>query len=285
MPKVLVVDDSLSVRKVVERALEARSIQVITAASGAEAIIRIEREAPDLVICDVIMPDKDGYEICEFVKSRPDLSKTPVLLISGIVNGTVLERAAKVQSDDVMRKPFAAEELVRKIDNFLSPGGPTTPLLAAATGTVGRTDPPAPSLSSLTGLPTRARDPVPEASPSPAAPDLKAVLGQFAGVSGVVVAALVDREGFLIESTGALRDEVHLAWALAASVAQAAAGTGQELNQGVLQAMILEYEGGIILLHTVGSAAMLAVVLNDPTILGKVRYNVKRALPDLLRSM
>jgi CheY-like chemotaxis protein len=285
MPKVLVVDDSLSVRKVVERALEARSIQVLTAASGAEAIIRIERDAPDLVICDVIMPDKDGYEICEFVKSHPDLSKTPVLLISGIVNGTVLERAAKAQSDDVMRKPFAAEELVRKIDNFLSPGGPTTPLLAAATGTVGRTDPPAPSLSSLTGLPTRARDPVPEASPSPAAPDLKAVLGQFAGVSGVVVAALVDREGFLIESTGEVRNEVHVAWAQAASVAQSAAGTGQELNQGVLQAMILEYEGGIILLHTVGSTAMLAVVLNDPTILGKVRYNVKRALPDLLRLM
>ncbi len=285
MPKVLVVDDSLSVRKVVERALEARSIQVLTAASGAEAIARIERDAPDLVICDVIMPDKDGYEICEFVKSHPDFSKIPVLLISGIVNGTVLERAAKVQSDDVMRKPFAAEELVRKIDSFLSPGGPRTPLLAAATGTAERTDPTAPSLSSLTGLPTRAQDPVPEASAVPSAPDLKAVLGQFGGVPGVVVAALVDREGFLIESAGEVTGEVDLAWALAASVAQAAAGAGQELNQGMLQAMILEYEGGIILLHAVGSAAMLAVVLNDPTILGKVRYNVKRALPELLRAM
>ena len=285
MPKVLVVDDSLSVRKVVERALEARSIQVITAASGAEAIARIERDAPDLVICDVIMPDKDGYEICEFVKSHPDFSKIPVLLISGIVNGTVLERAAKVQSDDVMRKPFAAEELVRKIDSFLSPGGPRTPLLAAATGAAERADPTAPSLSSLTGLPTRAQDPVPEASAVPPAPDLKAVLGRFGGVPGVVVAALVDREGFLIESAGEVTGEVGLAWALAASVAQAAAGAGQELNQGVLQAMILEFEGGIILLHAVGSAAMLAVVLNDPTILGKVRYNVKRALPELLRAM
>jgi len=285
MPKVLVVDDSLSVRKVVERALEARSIQVLTAATGAEAITRIEREAPDLVICDVIMPDKDGYEICEFVKSHPDFARTPVLLISGIVNGAVLERAAKAQSDDVMRKPFAAEELVRKIDNFLSPGGPTTPLLAAATGTFGRADPRSPSLSSLTGLPTRARDPVPEASASPVAPDLKAVLGQLAGLAGVVVAALVDREGFLIESTGEATDEVHVAWAQAAVVAQAAAGTGQELNQGVLQALILEYEGGVILLHSVGSGAMLAIVLNDPTVLGKVRYNVKRALPDLLRSV
>ena len=284
MPKVLVVDDSLSVRKVVERALEARSIQVLTAASGAEAIARIEQDTPDLVICDVIMPDKDGYAICEFVKRHPDLSRTPVLLISGIVNGTVLERAAKVQSDDVMRKPFAAEELVRKIDNFLAPGGPRTTLLPAAAAPE-RADPTAPSLSALTGLPTRGQDPVPDASAPPEPADLKAVLGQFAGMPGVVVAALVDREGLLVESAGSATGEVDLAWAQAAAVAQSAAGTGQELNQGVLQAMILEYEGGTILLHAVGSAAMLVVVLNDPTMLGKVRYNVKRALSELLRAM
>ncbi|HLE44560.1 MAG TPA: response regulator [Methylomirabilota bacterium] len=285
MTKVLVVDDSLSVRKVIERALEARSIQVVSAATGSEAIERIERDAPDLVICDVIMPDKDGYEICEFVKSHPDLGRTPVLLISGIVNGTVLERAAKVQSDDVMRKPFAAEELMRKVDGFLSPGGLRTSLLAAATGTTDRAAPTAPSLASLSGLITRAQDPVPDASAPLPPPDLKSALAPVTSVPGVVVAALVDREGFLIESTGEVPGEAEVAWALAASVAQSAAGTGQELNQGVLQAMILEYEGGIVLLHAVGSAAMLAVVLNDPTILGKVRYSVKRALPDLLRAM
>jgi CheY-like chemotaxis protein len=285
MTKVLVVDDSLSVRKVIERALEARSIQVVSAATGSEAIERIERDAPDLVICDVIMPDKDGYEICEFVKSHPDLGRTPVLLISGIVNGTVLERAAKVQSDDVMRKPFAAEELMRKIDGFLSPGGLRTSLLPAAMGTTDRAAPTAPSLASLSGLITRAQDPVPDASAPLPPPDLKSALAPVTSVPGVVVAALVDREGFLIESTGEVPGEAEVAWALAASVAQSAAGTGQELNQGVLQAISLEYEGGIVLLHAVGSAAMLAVVLNDPTILGKVRYSVKRALPDLLRAM
>ena len=66
------------------------------------------------------MPDMDGYQICDFVKKHPTLSHTPVLLISGIVNGTVLERAAKVRSDDVMRKPFAAEELLQRIESFLS---------------------------------------------------------------------------------------------------------------------------------------------------------------------
>ncbi|MBI4013437.1 MAG: response regulator [Candidatus Rokubacteria bacterium] len=285
MPKVLVVDDSLTVRKVVERALEARSIEVVTAATGTEAIERIERDTPDLVICDVIMPDKDGYEICEFVKSHPDLGKTPVLLISGIVNGSVLERAAKVQSDDVMRKPFAAEELVRKIDRFLSPGAPRAPLRPTVTGTPDRAEPAAPSLTALTGLVTRAQDPVPDAGAALPPPDLKTALAPFASVAGVLVAALVDREGFLIECTGEVPGEAEVAWALAASVAQSAAGTGQELNQGMLQALILEYEGGIVLLHTVGSAAMLAVVLNDATILGKVRYSVKRALPELLRAM
>ncbi len=120
MPKVLVVDDSLSVRKVVQRALESRRIEVLSAASGTEALEQIGREAPDLIVCDVIMPDMDGYQICDFVKKHPTLGHTPVLLISGIVNGTVLERAAKVRSDDVMRKPFAAEELLQRIESFLN---------------------------------------------------------------------------------------------------------------------------------------------------------------------
>ncbi len=235
------------------------------------------------MICDVIMPDKDGYEICQFVKNHPDLGRTPVLLISGIVNGTVLERAAKAQSDDVMRKPFAAEELVRKIDSFLAPGGLKSPLLPAATGSGERE--PAPTLSSLSGLVTRARDPVPESSAPASPPDLNGVLVQFTLVPGVVAAAVVDREGFVVESAGGVAGDTELAWALAAAVAQSAAGVGQELTQGVLQAMILEYEGGIVLLHAVGSEAMIAVVLNDPTILGKVRYSVKRAVPELLRAL
>ena len=90
MPKVLVVDDSLSVRKVVQRALESRRIEVLSAASGSEALEQIGREAPDLIVCDVIMPDMDGYQICDFVKKHETLGHTPVLLISGIVNGTVL---------------------------------------------------------------------------------------------------------------------------------------------------------------------------------------------------
>jgi len=128
MPKVLVVDDSLSVRKVVERALLGRQMQVVCAATGTEALERIERDEPDVIVCDVLMPDKDGYEICEFVKRHPRLGRTPVLLMSGIVNDDVRERAARVQSADVLSKPFAADDLLRRLEALLAP--PAAPPVA-----------------------------------------------------------------------------------------------------------------------------------------------------------
>jgi CheY-like chemotaxis protein/predicted regulator of Ras-like GTPase activity (Roadblock/LC7/MglB family) len=120
MAKVLVVDDSLSVRKVVERALLGRHIEVVCAATGSEALERIERDEPDVVVCDVVMPDRDGYEICDFVKRHPRLAGTPVLLMSGIVNDEVRQRAAQVKSADVLSKPFAADDLLRKLDSLLA---------------------------------------------------------------------------------------------------------------------------------------------------------------------
>src|SRR5919108_104139 len=132
MAKVLVIDDSLSVRKVVERALVGRQIEVVCAATGTEALERIEREAPDIVVCDVVMPDRDGYEICEYIKPHPRLSRTPVLLMSGIVNDEVRARAARVQSADVLSKPFAAEDLVRRLEALLAAGAPGVPARAGA---------------------------------------------------------------------------------------------------------------------------------------------------------
>jgi CheY-like chemotaxis protein/predicted regulator of Ras-like GTPase activity (Roadblock/LC7/MglB family) len=278
MPKVLVVDDSLSVRKVVQRALESRRIEVLSAASGSEALEQIGREAPDLIVCDVIMPDMDGYQICDFVKKHETLGHTPVLLISGIVNGTVLERAAKVRSDDVMRKPFAAEELLQRIESLLATRS-RPPAVA--------TPAPAPA---LVVPPVERRESAPErvpTVPASAAPpaDLKVLLDGVAQLPGVSLTALIDREGALMEAAGGLLPEAALAGALASCLVDATSGVGQALAQGRLQSVILEYEAGVVLLNAVGEGAMLAVVLGDPAVLGKVRYHVKKALPDLVRAV
>jgi CheY-like chemotaxis protein/predicted regulator of Ras-like GTPase activity (Roadblock/LC7/MglB family) len=253
MPRVLVVDDSLSVRKMVERALEMKGFEVLSASSGVDAMERIASAMPDIVVCDVVMPDVDGYRICEFVRTHPALSETPVLLISGIVNSAVLERAAQVRSSAVLRKPFTADDLARKVDE----------LLAARSR----------SAAAPAGLPAG------ESDEMVALPDLKTILLQLATMPGV------DREGFLIETAGELGVGAEIAGALAACLAESSEGIGREMGQGALSSMILDYETGMVLLHGAGPSAILAVVLRDSTALGKVRYYVKRALPELLRSI
>jgi CheY-like chemotaxis protein len=257
MPKVLVVDDSVSVRKVVEKALASRRLEVMSAASGIEAIERIERDRPDLVVCDVLLPDKDGYEVCEFVRSRPECGDTPVLLISGVVNSTVLARAAEVHSSDVMFKPFAADELVRKVSDLLSPEAD------------GQTPDAAPAAAVTTEDET--------------APGIRERLEALAANPEIRFAALVDREGFLIDAAGDMPLEPEAAAALAPALAETTAGIGRELGQGPLVGMILEYHQGVLLLHDLG-LALLAVVA-DTAALGKARYCVRKAIADLQEAL
>jgi CheY-like chemotaxis protein len=277
MQKVLVVDDSLSVRKLVEKALEGRGLQVIAAASGAEAIQMLERDRPDVVICDVILPDKDGYQICQYVRTHPVIAATPVLLISGIDNGTVQARAAEVRSDEVMFKPFGVEDLVRKIDTLLAKRSSG---VKPSTGT----PPPAPAPTSAS-----ASAPVPISAPATApAPDqgLKQKLQSLAGTPGVRFVVLTDREGFLIETAGDLAPEAdEVAGALASCLAEASDGIGRELGQGQLVGTILEYEAGTLLLHGVGPSALLAVLVRDQGALGKVRYYVRKIVPELAQAL
>lgn len=282
MQKVLVVDDSLSVRKVVEKALESRGLRVLAAASGAEAIALIDRDRPDVVICDVILPDKDGYQICQYVRTHPALGSTPVLLISGIDNGTVQARAAEVRSNEVMFKPFGVEDLVRKIDTLLAgrSNGGTSPA-------------PVPVV-----VPAPVVAPAPVAAPAPmtafaapalsapSEPSLKERLQGLAEMPGVRFVVLADREGFLIEAAGDLTPEAdEVAGALASCLAEASEGIGRELGQGQLVGTILEYEAGTLLLHGVGASALLAVLITDPGALGKARYYVRKAVPELVRAL
>jgi predicted regulator of Ras-like GTPase activity (Roadblock/LC7/MglB family) len=234
----------------------------------------------------------DGYQICDFVKRHPALGKTPVLLISGIVNSTVLERAAKVRSDDVMRKPFAADELLHRIEGFLpaqtraaassSPAAPVPVVTAPSPEPIASSPVPAPIPAAPVAAVPAAPEPPVVVEPLP---DIKPLLSAVAELPGVTLTALIDREGALVEAAGGLLPEAMLAGALAACLVESTDGVGRVLAQGQLQSVILEYDGGVVLLNAVGPAAMLAVVLDDPAVLGKVRYHVKKALPDLVRAV
>jgi CheY-like chemotaxis protein/predicted regulator of Ras-like GTPase activity (Roadblock/LC7/MglB family) len=267
MSKVLVVDDSLSVRKVVERALAGRQIDVVCAASGSEALERLERDAPDVVVCDVVMPDRDGYEICDFIKRHPRLAHTPVLLMSGIVNDEVRERAAQVQSAGILAKPFAADDLLRYLDGLLAQ----------------RPAPPARSPAPRAAAP--AADTAPTADMPPVPEGASAILAEFVGMDGVQWAVLADREGFVIEATANAGVDADVAAALSACLAESSDGLGRELGRGALQGVILEYEKGMVVVYGVATSGLLAIGIGEPSVLGKVRYYARRALPELARGM
>lgn len=114
---VLIADDSVTIRKVVELAFADTEIRVEPAASGAEALRKIESAAPDVVLADVVMPEPAGYEICRFVKesSRP----VPVVLLAGTFEPFDEARARACGADAHLVKPFDSRTLVEEVRRLL----------------------------------------------------------------------------------------------------------------------------------------------------------------------
>src|SRR5262249_29145728 len=104
-------------------ALQKMRVELLSASSGAEAMQIIETEEPDVVVCDTYMPDTDGYRICDFVRAHPKLKARPVLFMADSVDRIAVARAERAAFDDVVRKPWGADELVARIDDFLGPDG------------------------------------------------------------------------------------------------------------------------------------------------------------------
>jgi CheY-like chemotaxis protein len=135
IPTVYFIDDSATMREVIKIAFRKENIHVITCTDANSALAQFGEAAPDAVITDVIMPDKDGYEVCEFIKQHEQLARIPVILMSGVVNRTVAERATAVKADDLIRKPFQPQDLITRVKNLLHPKASTSQATGDATPT------------------------------------------------------------------------------------------------------------------------------------------------------
>ena len=121
MPTIYFIDDSATMREVIKIAFRKEHFNVVTCADAATALSQFEQTPPDIVITDVIMPDNDGYEVCQFVKQHERFSRTPVVLMSGVVNQAVAEKATAARADELIRKPFQPHELIVRVKGLLSP--------------------------------------------------------------------------------------------------------------------------------------------------------------------
>lgn len=114
--KVLIVDDSATIRKLVEDAFMKRGFRVMAAASGEEALEITLRENPDLIISDIAMPGIDGWELCSQVRKNPYTSFIPFVFLSKKIEAPDRIKGLQLGADDYITKPFDMEELIARVE-------------------------------------------------------------------------------------------------------------------------------------------------------------------------
>ena len=110
--RILVVDDSATIRRSAETMLSKEGCEVITAENGFEALSKITRHHPDLIFVDIMMPRLDGYQTCAIIKNNAEFRDTPVVMLTSKDGLFDMARGRVVGSDQYLTKPFTREELL-----------------------------------------------------------------------------------------------------------------------------------------------------------------------------
>ena len=113
--KILLADESATVQKIITLTFSDDGVEVIAVNNGDEAIDRLRRLRPALVMADICIPGKDGYEICEFVKTHPEMEGTPVILLVPAFEPFDEERARHVGADHHLTKPFQSIRMLTSV--------------------------------------------------------------------------------------------------------------------------------------------------------------------------
>ncbi|HEY9751782.1 MAG TPA: response regulator [Coleofasciculaceae cyanobacterium] len=119
MPTILIVDDSLTFREMVSEHLRQGGFTVVQAVDGEDAIAKIRATLPDLVVTDVVMPRKNGYELTRWIKNEPDFKATPVIMCTTKSEESDVYWGKKQGANDYVTKPYHPDDLLTKIKRLL----------------------------------------------------------------------------------------------------------------------------------------------------------------------
>jgi CheY-like chemotaxis protein len=120
VPIILVADDNSNIQKMVSLALKDEGVQVISVGNGEAAVKKMRESTPDLILADIFMPVRSGYEVCEYVKRDPKLAHIPVVLLAGAFDPFDEREAQRVGADAVLKKPFVPPDpLVNLVKTLL----------------------------------------------------------------------------------------------------------------------------------------------------------------------
>jgi len=119
MKKVLIIEDNKDIRENIDELLQLSNFEVVTANNGQEGVEVIQKEKPDLILCDVHMPVMNGYQVLEAVKSKPETAKIPFVFITSSSQKKAIEKGVLSGADSYLVKPFQMEELQGTINKLL----------------------------------------------------------------------------------------------------------------------------------------------------------------------
>lgn len=118
--KVLIIDDSQTIRRSAESMLSGEGLSVLTAEDGFQALSLIAEHRPNLIFVDIMMPRLDGYQTCAIIKNNPDFAKTPVIMLTSKDGLFDRARGRVVGSDYYLTKPFTKDELLESLKRHMN---------------------------------------------------------------------------------------------------------------------------------------------------------------------
>jgi CheY-like chemotaxis protein len=148
--RILLADDSLTIQKVVELTFSDGEYDLVCVSNGQRALDKAAELSPDLILADVVMPEKNGYEVCEAIKANPATARIPVVLLSGTFEPFDRDRAERLGCDAIVSKPFDSQQLLRQVEDLLArapkdaPSASTLAIPIMANPSMSAPPPPAP---------------------------------------------------------------------------------------------------------------------------------------------
>ena len=121
--KILVVDDEPNIVLSLEFLMKQAGFQVRTASDGEAALAAVAAEQPDLMLLDVMMPRKNGYEVCQAVRANPDWKGIRIIMLTAKGREVEREKGMALGADDYITKPFSTQEVVDRVRELLAEAG------------------------------------------------------------------------------------------------------------------------------------------------------------------